>query len=64
MFLPLVLIATFSLWLIDRLGYAQFTVHEIFYPVYGLGVVILLQILLAILSILVFGSRAKINIKW
>lgn len=57
MFLVLALLITLGLWLLEKMGYAQFTFHEMLYPLYAFGFLLAIQLLISIVVLILFKGR-------
>ena len=59
MILILGLLITFALWLVDKSGYMQFTFQEMLYPVYAALGLVVVRLIFAFITIVLFKSKVK-----
>ena len=59
MILILGLLITFALWLVDKSGYMQFTFQEMLYPVYAALGLVVVRLIFAFITIVLFKSKFK-----
>ena len=59
MILILGLLITFALWLVDKSGYMQFTFQEMLYPVYAALGLVVVHLIFAFITIVLFKSKFK-----
>lgn len=59
MILVLGLFITLALWLSDKSGYMQFTFQEMLYPVYAALGLVVVRLIFAFITIVLFKSKFK-----
>lgn len=59
MILILGLLITFALWLVDKSGYMQFTFQEMLYPVYAALGLVVVRLIFAFITTVLFKSKFK-----
>lgn len=59
MILVLGLFITLALWLVDKSGYMQFTFQEMLYPVYAAFGLVVIRLIFAFITIVLFKSKFK-----
>lgn len=59
MILILGLLITFALWLVDKSGYMQFTFQEMLYPVYAALGLVVVRLIFAFITIVLFKRKFK-----
>jgi hypothetical protein len=59
MILVLGLFITLALWLVDKSGYMQFTFQELLYPIYGAIGLVVIRLIFAFITIVLFKSKFK-----